>query len=133
MGEKRQFKFKRFALSELDFHPRNILGTIQYHVNTSTEINEEDKNDLRLKVSVKLNDSKNEEIFFSGNVNGHFSVGDNFGSFNLVNMEEKEMLQMVFDELTNIIYNLSSKAFDTPMRISLNAENLLNQRQLEKE
>lgn len=125
MEEAKEFQFERFVLSNLEFYPRNVEGELQYELSLNPERREDDEANVRIIISIKLTDEDNPTAFFSCENIGYYTVGEDFGEFNMNETAEKEMIELVLEDIKNTLYILSIKVFDRPMIINFDLDSVI--------
>lgn len=127
MEQEKNFTFEGLILGKLVFSPEVIESNLQYDASVIPEIDANNKNNTRITVKFELKDKSKEYSIFSIEDTGYFTITENFGSFNIDNKEEQEMVRIVIEDIKSLIYHLSQKSYDEPLDININVEDFAGQ------
>lgn len=110
---------------KINFNPNNIDGELRYQVKFSTENREDMEPNLRIILELRIFDSDKDIPFLECEDAGYFTLQSGFGDFDISQNEEQEMVEMVLEELKHIIYFLTSKVYDRPLKIDFSLEDIV--------
>ncbi|GAA5422569.1 hypothetical protein KV134_08530 [Tetragenococcus halophilus] len=127
MGQKRDYEFERFSLGKLEFAPHPFEKGLTYEASLIPEINEDNENSARLTMNFKLSNRENGSCMFYIEDTAYFTISDEFGDFDVRNKKVQEMIDIVTKDIVKLVYDISSKAFDQPISLNINAQSFIEQ------
>ncbi|BAK94241.1 hypothetical protein TEH_09140 [Tetragenococcus halophilus NBRC 12172] len=78
-------------------------------------------------MNFKLSNRENGSCMFYIEDTAYFTISDEFGDFDVRNKKVQEMIDIVTKDIVKLVYDISSKAFDQPISLNINAQSFIEQ------